>query len=786
MGVSVPLLSKTLLLLLVWLVNFQSVQSLLRIDRSHFCNARTGKKVYEDHLCADLMDLLTVKGLHFERFKAESAPTFKDTGAVCTFSRLEASSGKDCCRGWAGVNCDIAVCEPSCQHGKCVDTGKSITAPPECQCDPLYKGKGCEEETSQLTEELRFCYAGGDCHGTILGGGVAMPITRCCEDLGGTTWGSQDQSHGCTPCSPGSPECILKDGVVESVASGGTATCMASGDIYRTLDGVVFKYHSVCAVGMLITDALRIYTVSRCDPVDRSTCSKDVIIEIEATTYTLTSTTLTVHDGSDSISFDISKLVHNRPTAVNNKGTVNLKYDALQETTSVSIEAFDVIVQVDADGTFILVVREDSPLKASVQGVCGNMDGDYADELALQTAVGAQKVFEKFKKDSIACGSSVQTCPPNLEDDANEACSALSTAFTECHKAVTINDYLERCRSYYCASMTAPGGGPQAAQKAVCNVLSSYNKVCTMITGTATMWRTPQLCPKNCPAPYVFTSRMRKCPIMCGLSPMSYTRSECYSSMRFSGCDCPLGMARLNDTCVAPTDCQCVADNGKFYSKGAAIVSGDHCQSCICGEYGLWQCTPSPDRCSATCSINQGRLVKTFDGKLYAIGNSCGTLQLAKSPEIDIQMETSTCTQSGNGVHVCPTFISVTYRGKTSTLDISVEGVSIVNGYSPNVYIRQVSRHIYVVDVRGGNARIFVNLDGTVHLKMKTSLYKNKLVGLCGNMDGNKDNDFTTYSQASVNGQAFLEVFTSCPTVTYTELSPVPMNPLCHVEDRRG
>ncbi|GFR95195.1 von Willebrand factor [Elysia marginata] len=720
MRVSVPSSSSSSLLwLTLWFLTFQAAHSV--VTRSHFCSARTSKKIYEDHMCSDLMDLLTVRGYHFERFKPESAPTFKHPGAVCTFSKLEVPSGQECCPGWDGVRCDVGVCDGGCAHGRCGDAGGPVSAPAQCLCDAPYTGKRCEEDSSKLTEELQFCYTGNTCHGTILGEGDAMSISRCCEELGGTTWGSQDQAYGCTPCSPGdTPECFQKE---------------------KPMKGIM-----PIALGISVLPL------------------KDVIIETEAAIYTLSGTTLTVKDGSDTATFDVSKLANNKPTAVNNKGTVNVKYESAHGAVYLSLEAFDVDVRTDLDGTFMLTVRQDSPLKASLEGVCGNMDGDYADELALLTTVGAQKVFEKFKKDSIPCGTGVEDCPSDMADQATEACSALSTSFSECHKAVSMNEFLERCRKYYCASMSAPGGGPGAAQKAVCNVLSSYSTVCMMVTGKATLWRTQQLCPKQCPPPYVFTGNMlRKCPITCGVSPVTYTRPECQSSLPFAGCECPQGKARLNDTCVAPGDCQCVAENGRFYHNGAAIVSGDHCHSWyldrLLNNHRYLQVTEN---------------TKTFNRDLKH--PHCVSL---RGSNIDIKMETATCTQTPSGEHVCPTFVSVTYNGKTSTIDVSVSGVNIVNGFSPTIYIRQVSKNIWALDIKGGKVRILIRRDGTVHLKMKTSVYKNNVVGLCGTMDNNRDNDFTTYSQAVVNGQSFLEVFTGCSSINFTQISPVPMNPVC-------
>ena len=53
------------------------------------------------------------------------------------------------------------------------------------------------------------------------------------------------------------------------------ATCMTSGeDIYRTFDNVYYHYHHPCAVGLLVSSFIDIYTFTECDPVDKCACYK--------------------------------------------------------------------------------------------------------------------------------------------------------------------------------------------------------------------------------------------------------------------------------------------------------------------------------------------------------------------------------------------------------------------------------------------------------------------------------------------------------------------------------
>ena len=46
-----------------------------------------------------------------------------------------------------------------------------------------------------------------------------------------------------------------------------------------------------------------------------------------------------------------------------------------------------------------------------------------------------------------------------------------------------------------------------------------------------------------------------------------------------------------------------------------------------------------------------------------------------------------------------------------------------------------------------------------------------QVVGLCGNMDNNKDNDFTSFSNSFVDGPTFLGIYSDCREASYTDLS---------------
>ncbi|KAH9494673.1 hypothetical protein Btru_020487 [Bulinus truncatus] len=382
-----------------------------------------------------------------------------------------------------------AVCDPPCSNGgQCVETETWSTALPKCSCPEPYTGRACEENINSLKTNLKYCYIGSNCQGN-LSRAEAMDISNCCTEGFSGSWGSQLPNYGCAPCNPTAPYKVNNTMDV--------ATCMTSGDdIYRTFDGVLFKYLTLCAVGLVVTPQLEIYTVTECDPLDKCTCSKVVTIIVKGDppiTYTLEGKYLTKSNGTFKEVFNASALTDNMPTAVDKLGTVIWRYHADQQTVYITLPAYSLELRLAVDGTFMITLKKNSILKNGLAGICGDMDGFTDDELGLLTQAGAERVFERYKNTNLPCGNGVNKCA-TVEDNAKatEACQAINTIFYRCHSEVDPNDYTDRCRSYYCTSLAA--GGLETAKKAACNVMSAYQKVCTLVTGEAITWRTKTLC----------------------------------------------------------------------------------------------------------------------------------------------------------------------------------------------------------------------------------------------------------------------------------------------------
>uniref|UniRef100_A0A2C9JLT8 VWFD domain-containing protein n=1 Tax=Biomphalaria glabrata TaxID=6526 RepID=A0A2C9JLT8_BIOGL len=746
---------------------------------SHFCERQWEKTVVEQHPCCEFFGWITgMNGYQLTLVwpkTGEKTIDPNDCVPMCNYTRVEHVTNTSCCNGWAGNDCDVPVCDPPCSNGgQCVETETWAAALPKCSCPDPYTGRACEENINSLKSNLKYCYVNSNCQGKLVRA-EAMEISNCCTEGFTGSWGSQLANYGCASCNP-----------TASVKVNNTldvATCMTSGDdVYRTFDGVLFNYLTLCAVGLVVTPQLEIYTVTECDPLDKCTCSKVVTIIVRGDptiTYTLEGVFLTKSNGTSHETFDASKLTDNVPSAVDKLGSVIWRYHVDQKTVYITLPAFSLETRLEVDGTFMITIKKNSVLRNSLAGVCGDMDGYTDDEIGLQTQVGAERVFEKYKNTNLPCGKGVSKCSTSEDiTKATEACQAINTVFYRCHNEVDPDDYIDRCRAYFCTSLSA--GGLEAAKKAACNVMSTYQKVCTLVTGEAITWRSRTLCPKTCHQPFQFNGLItNKCPLTCGAPLYSYTRSSCLTQP-YGGCECPTGLARINNTCVAPEACQCQGEDGHFYNNGDQIISGDYCLECTCGKFGLWECNESPERCSATCSILGGSYISTFDGRMFGIDNICPELTLVQAANVTIKLESSTSYLDENGDTISPSTITIDYQGVTSSIKVQKTGATIENGFSPLIYIRQVGRDFYVVDIKGGQIRLEIFKDGTILLKMKTTIYKGKVLGICGNMDRNKDNDFLSPSNSLMDSAQFLGFYSKCSSDTkFKELTQSVMNPVC-------
>ncbi|XP_014815433.1 PREDICTED: mucin-5AC [Calidris pugnax] len=253
---------------------------------------------------------------------------------------------------------------------------------------------------------------------------------------------------------------------------------------------------------------------------------------------------------------------------------------------------------------------------------------------------------------------------------------------------------------------------------------------------------------------------------------------ECYRTQCVSGCVCPHNqVSDGKGGCIAPEDCPCV-HNGNSYSPGESIRVG--CNNCTCRNR-KWHCSEEP--CLETCSVYGDGHYTTFDGKRFdfegdceyvLVQNYCGQ-QGMNQGTFRVITENIPCGTTGT---TCSKSIKVFLGNYELVLsDGHSDVIQRTPGGKMPFQIRSMGIYL-VVDTTVGLILMW-DKKTSIFIKLSPS-FQGHVCGLCGNYDGNGNNDFTTRSQSVVgNVLEFAnswKVSSSCPNANRTK-DPCTANP---------
>ncbi|XP_071974250.1 mucin-5AC-like isoform X2 [Engystomops pustulosus] len=252
---------------------------------------------------------------------------------------------------------------------------------------------------------------------------------------------------------------------------------------------------------------------------------------------------------------------------------------------------------------------------------------------------------------------------------------------------------------------------------------------------------------------------------------------DCFSSHCTSGCVCPPGLVSdEKGGCISEQQCPCI-HNEATYRPGDTISVG--CNTCTC-KNRRWQCTHKP--CLGTCSIYGDGHYITFDDKKFTFSGSCEYI-LAQDNCGDTEgpgsftviAENVACGTTGT---TCTKNIKFFIRGEELRMDN--EKIEVVsrneNSTIPYHFFRQ---GMYLIIKSDDGAFFMWDRRTTIHLKLPPK-YQGKVCGICGNYDGNANNDFTTRSQSVVeNLMEFCNSWKTSPTCpdVHEVKDPCTINP---------
>uniref|UniRef100_A0A4W6D791 von Willebrand factor n=1 Tax=Lates calcarifer TaxID=8187 RepID=A0A4W6D791_LATCA len=170
-------------------------------------------------------------------------------------------------------------------------------------------------------------------------------------------------------------------------------------------------------------------------------------------------------------------------------------------------------------------------------------------------------------------------------------CQALrSEVFEPCHAHIPVQVFLAKCEEQACE------------ESDVCELISTYARLCRQ-RGVCVDWRSPHLCPLQCPSSMEYDACRTGCVDDCGSiqtlpgdwSVARGNESSCIDTPT-EGCFCTGGTLLHHGQCVQPEACrQCVDHHGHTYSYMQSWVPDENpCLICLCLDQQHINCTARP------------------------------------------------------------------------------------------------------------------------------------------------------------------------------------------------
>ncbi|KAG8570023.1 hypothetical protein GDO81_014651 [Engystomops pustulosus] len=500
-------------------------------------------------------------------------------------------------------NCPMACEDPNSHYNACGNA-----------CPASCFDKKSPEKCTKMCVEMCECN-----QGMVLSGDKCVPISSCGCPYNGRyyepeqSWYNERCSIRCkcdsllgivvceeTKCKD-SETCMIKNGI-QGCYPTKHSICIASGDgHYTSFDGRKIEFMGTCIYQLVgvTTPSLTGFTVKA---QNDHYGNNAVILEVYNTTITMSKD-------------------HPQQIKVNEQ-LADLPYYLEPSKITVYISGANIITKTDFDlqltfdGQSYARVILPSTYQGTVNGLCGNNNGDPSDDFNIKDGVAAKSPEEFGKHWKVGevegCQETCSECSKCNEADtkpykSDQYCGLLlkpDGPFSQCHTSINPEPYFDDCVSRACSH--------QGHQSVFSASIASYVSECQRNGSLIKEWRTPSFCKLTCPPNSSYKLLGDGCPTTCfGLIPPP----TCVKSFT-EGCYCNDGFVLSGDKCVTIAECGCVFEN-KYYKLGQEFFKDNRCQKkCTCGSNGVVTCQDH------NCGINEE--CKVVDGNLGCHGKEFG------------------------------------------------------------------------------------------------------------------------------------------------------------------
>ncbi|KAK2820377.1 hypothetical protein Q5P01_023336 [Channa striata] len=402
----------------------------------------------------------------------------------------------------------------------------------------------------------------------------------------------------------------------------------------------------------------------------------------------------------------------------------------------------------------------------SLAGLCGNYNGHPSDDFQTPngTLVNSVQVFGDSWRNGFLSPQCVESRSSNSPTNTTEYCGILELSqgpFANCWEAVDRWEHVNICDN------TVRTSNNPAVE--LCDILQDLALMCQQNGVVLGSWRNVTGCELTCPPNSHYELCGTSCPSTCPSLSFPFSCDPVCQE----GCQCDEGFVLNGDQCVPPTSCGCY-HQGRYHQGGEQFWDGEQCDSlCTCnGITGLVDCTPSSCGIQETCRVVGGEFgchpnphgvcsasgdphYLTFDHKAYDFQGSCHYVLAAVCNATDglPQFSVESKNEAWNGGSVSITAeVLVNVGGYQVRVSSDSHGVVQVNGVTKTLPVLLNGSSLavfasgYLTTVKA-DFGLSVTYDGwsTVSISVPSN-YSGKTCGLCGNFNGNPNDDFLTPS----------------------------------------
>ncbi|XP_016064626.1 PREDICTED: IgGFc-binding protein [Miniopterus natalensis] len=565
---------------------------------------------------------------------------------------------------------------------------------------------------------------------------------------------------------PPSQLCQVVDGQAKCMPSL-TATCRAQGDPhYTTFDGRCYDMMGTCS-----------YTMAELNSEDLTLPAFSVEAKNEHRGNRQVSYVgfVTVHAYSHSVSLARGEVGFARIDNQRSCLPVFLAEGGMlvyQSGRQAVVELdFGLVVTYDWDSQLALTLPV--RFQGQVYGLCGNYNGNPDDDFLTPDgtqAADAVEFAQNWKLDDgdylceDGCEGNCPSCTPGQAQhyEGDRLCGMLTKPngpFAACHNTLSPQRFLKECVYDLCVS--------NGDRSSLCRSLSTYVQACLEFGISIKDWRSLANCPLSCPPNSRYEPCGPPCPASCNpeVKPANCSGRPCVE-----GCVCLPGFVVSGSACVAASTCGCIYQ-GRPLAPGQQVWADQQCRRrCTCsGATNQVSCSdtqgcPSGERCRVqngllgcypdrfgSCQAYGDPHYVSFDGRRFDFMGTCTYLL------------TGSCGPNATALSAFRVLVENEHRGSQTmsyTRAVRVEalgvkvvvrrehpGLVLVDGILQYLPFQAANGQVQVFR-QGQDAVVRTDFGLTVTYDWNTRVtakvpgsYAGALCGLCGNFNGNPDDD---------------------------------------------